>query len=70
MLSLASLPSRAPQKPSSSWSSLRSFGHQWSESLSAGTEDGGTDVDGVCAGYSALSGKGKKNHNLFIAAID
>lgn len=28
-----------------------------SEFLSAGTKDGGKDVDGVCAGYSALSGK-------------
>ncbi len=33
------------------------------ELLSAGTEDGGADVDGVHAGFSALSGK--KIHPFF-----
>lgn len=63
------LPSRVTQGPSSWWRSLGSFAHQRSlhtELLSAGPEDGGTDVDGVCAGYSALSGK----KNLFIDAVD
>ena len=50
------------RSPSSKWRSLRSFIHQWlvhTEFLGEGTEDGGTDVDGVCAGCSALSGKKK-----------